>query len=87
MNRREELLTILAEECAEVIVECSKIKRFGESSVYEGETAMDRLEKELGDLYCMIDLLHGEDMISYTKLDEYANKKHEKLRQWSNLFS
>lgn len=86
MTRREELLTILMEECAEVIVEASKIKRFGESAVYENQTALDRLEKELGDLYCMVDLLHGEDMISYTKLDEYANAKHEKLRKWSNLF-
>jgi NTP pyrophosphatase (non-canonical NTP hydrolase) len=86
MTRKEELLTILMEECAEVIVEASKIKRFGESSVYEGRSALDNLEKELGDLYCMIDLLHGEDMISYTKLDEYANAKHEKLKKWSNLF-
>jgi len=74
------------EECAEVIVAASKIKRFGESSVWDNETAMDRLEKELGDLYCLVDLLHGEDMISYTKLDEYAGMKHEKLKKWSNLF-
>jgi hypothetical protein len=85
MTREDELLTILAEECAEVIVECSKIKRFGKSSVYEGETALDRLEKEIGDLWCMIDLLHGADMVSYTKIDEYAMKKHEKLKQWSNV--
>lgn len=74
------------EECAEVIVEASKIKRFGESSVYEGETALNKLEKELGDLWCLIDLLHGEDMISYTKLDEYANAKHEKLKVYSDIF-
>jgi len=86
LTRREELLTILMEECAEVIVAASKIKRFGESSVWDNETAMDRLEKELGDLYCLVDLLHGEDMISYTKLDEYAEMKHEKLKKWSNLF-
>jgi hypothetical protein len=83
---RQELLTILAEECAEVIVECSKIMRFGESSVYEGETALDRLEKELGDLQCMIDLLHEADMVSFTKMDEYAQEKFQKLQKWSNLF-
>lgn len=86
MTRREEILTILMEECAEVIVAASKIKRFGESSVWDNETALDSLEKELGDLYCLVDLLHGEDMISYTKLDEYAGMKHEKLKKWSNLF-
>jgi NTP pyrophosphatase (non-canonical NTP hydrolase) len=85
MNRQDELLTVLAEECAEVIVECSKIKRFGADSEYNGETALERLEKEIGDLMCMIDLLHEEDMVSFTKLDEYANMKHKKLKKWSNL--
>lgn len=86
MTRKEELLTILMEECAEIIVAASKIKRFGESSVWNNETALDSLEKEIGDLYCMIDLLHSEDMISYTKLDEYANAKHEKLKIYSENF-
>ena len=86
MTRREEILTILMEECAEVIVAASKIKRFGESSVWNNETALDSLEKELGDLQCIIDLLHSEDMVSYTKMDEYSSMKHEKLRKWSNLF-
>jgi NTP pyrophosphatase (non-canonical NTP hydrolase) len=85
LARKHELLTVLMEECAEVIVECSKIIRFGESSVYEGKTALDNLEKELGDLQCMVDLLHNEDMISMNKLDEYADKKLQKLKKWSNL--
>ena len=44
-----ELLTILQEECAEVIQEASKIKRFGQTS-----ENTDRLAKEVGDLVCMI---------------------------------
>jgi len=86
MTRKEELLTILMEECAEVIVAASKIKRFGEDSEYQGENALESLNKELGDLYCIIDLMHGEDLVSYTKMDEYGAKKHEKLKVWSNLF-
>ena len=86
MTRKEELLTILMEECAEVIVEASKIKRFGESSVYEGRTALDNLEKELGDLQCIIELLQAEDMVSFTKMHDYARLKEEKLKKWSNLF-
>ena len=86
MTRKEELLTILMEECAEVIVEASKIKRFGESSVHEGRTALDNLEKELGDLQCIIELLQAEDMVSFDKMDEYARMKEEKLKKWSNLF-
>lgn len=86
MNREDELLTILAEECAEIVVAVSKIKRFGKSSVYDNETALDRLEKELGDLTCMIDLLQQYDMVSFSKIEEYSAQKAEKLKQWSNLY-
>jgi NTP pyrophosphatase (non-canonical NTP hydrolase) len=85
MTYDQELLTVLSEECAEVIQAASKIIRFGADSEYDGVTALDALEKELGDLYCMIDLLHANDMISFTKLDDYSNEKYEKLKKWSNL--
>jgi NTP pyrophosphatase (non-canonical NTP hydrolase) len=81
----QELLTILMEECAEVIQEASKIIRFGLDAEYNGETAVQRLEKELGDLQCMIDLLHANDMVSFTKMDDYAQQKYEKLKKWSSL--
>ena len=85
MTRRDEILTIMAEECAEVIQEIMKVKRFGDQE-HDGQTAMQRLEKELGDLYCMIDLLWQDDYISWTKLDEYSNAKSDKLKKWSNLY-
>lgn len=82
MTKHHELLTILMEECAEVIQAASKIIRFGET-----ESNLKELEKELGDLQCMVDLVHEYDLISYTKLDEYAMNKREKLRTYSNLFT
>lgn len=85
MTYDEELLTTLMEECAEVIQEASKIIRFGPDEVYQGDTPLSRLEKELGDLQCMVDLLHSNDMVSFTKMDEYASAKYEKLKTWSNL--
>ena len=85
LDYQHELLVILMEECAEVIQEASKIIRFGEDNEYNGETALQRLEKELGDLQCMIELLHSADMVSSTKLDIYADEKYEKLKKWSNL--
>lgn len=85
MTRREELLTILMEECGEVIIEASKIKRFGDME-YNGETALQRLEKELGDLQCMIDLLQEEFSISYEVMEQQAINKKEKLKKWSTLF-
>ena len=86
MGYEEELLTITMEECAEVIQACSKIIRFGPDSSYGGMTAIESLEKELGDLQCMIDLLHANDMVSYTAMDDYAADKRDKLKTWSNLF-
>ena len=55
----KEILTILQEECAEVIVEVSKCFRFGPDQMMEGVdvTNMQRLQKELGDLQAMIELL------------------------------
>jgi len=80
-----ELLTITMEECAEVIQACSKIIRYGMESEYGGMTARETLEKELGELQCMIELLHENDTVSYTAMDEYSLEKREKLKKWSNL--
>ena len=77
----KELLTITMEECAEVIQACSKIIRFGNSS-----ENLEELEKELGDLQCMIGLLHTNDYISFNNLDMFSDLKQEKLKIYSNLF-
>jgi len=85
MDNLEEILTITMEECAEVIQACSKILRYGADSEWNGITAQKNLEKEFGDLQCMMELLHEHDMISYTNMDECALVKREKLKEWSNL--
>jgi len=81
MDREIELMTITMEECAEVIQACSKIVRFGAT-----QKNLAELNKEIGDLYCMLDLLHGEDMISWTTIDDQAELKREKLKVFSNLY-
>jgi len=86
MTRQEELLTILMEECAEVTIEASKIKRFGPHEEYNGESSLQRLEKELGDLLCIMDLVNEEFFLSFEVMTEQANKKREKLKKWSTLF-
>lgn len=75
----QELLTILAEEAAEVVKEASKCIRFGVSD------NMPYLEKEIGDLMCMIDLLHQHDHVSFTRMERYVEDKREKLKKYSNL--
>ena len=84
----KEILTILQEECAEVIVEVSKCFRFGPDQMMEGVnvTNMQRLEKELGDLQAMIELLIDNKVgVTTQGLKEAKKAKFQKLKQWSNL--
>jgi NTP pyrophosphatase (non-canonical NTP hydrolase) len=84
----KEILTILQEECAEVIVEVSKCFRFGPDQMMEGMnvTNMQRLQKELGDLQAMIELLIDNKVgVTTQGLKEAKKAKFQKLKQWSNL--
>ena len=80
MDYEKELLTIMMEECGEVIQACSKIIRFGADT-----NNLSNLEKELGDLYQMMELAHQYDLVSWTKIDEASDMKREKLATWSSL--
>ena len=76
---KHEVLQILQEECAEVIQAASKCVRFGT------EENLLHLEKELGDVLCILDILHQHDMVSLTNLDQFVAEKYEKLEKYSNL--
>lgn len=78
LSDRNELLTVLMEECAEVQVEASKIMRFPSNSATD-------LEREIGDLLCMIDLLHQWDYIRWTEIEKQAHRKREKLEKFSHF--
>ena len=84
----KEILIILQEECAEVIVEISKCFRFGPDQILQGttESNIQRLQKELGDLQAMIDLLIDAKVgVSKEGIKLAKTKKFEKLKTWSNL--
>lgn len=75
-----ELLTITAEECAEVAQVCAKGIRFGcESHI------LDDLEKEIGDLLCMVGLLEQYGLIDIHSIEKHINSKAKKLIKYSNL--
>ena len=80
MNKLQELLTITMEECGELIQACSKAIRC--DKYYNN----DKLKEEIGDVQCMIDLLHEWDLVSYGELDERSAIKEEKLKKWSSLY-
>jgi len=80
MKPLTEILTILQEEAAEVIQIASKIHRFG----YHPDN-IKRLEQELGDLQCMIDLCIEHQFVDEARLQLYAQDKRQKLKTWSNI--
>ena len=84
-----EALIITAEECAEVIQQISKIIRFGIDLPYvtagDGTTNREQLEKEIGDLRCMIELLQQMNIIDNVHITQAQMAKREKLRKWSSL--
>ena len=88
MNERVlEIMGILQEECAEVIQEVSKCRRFGIDNLHKsGITHKEMLEQEVGDVLCMIELLHLEGILSEEGLMAAKEKKEEKLRKYSNIF-
>ena len=80
-SQMDECLVILSEECAEVIQAVSKTMRFPE----DDNKNRSRLEKELGDLQCMIDLTCKHLDIDPADVVMWSNMKEEKLKKWSNL--
>ena len=79
-DKVKEALVITQEECAEVIQVISKIFRFG---LDEND---HRLEDEIGDLLCMIEILVNLGVVKSNKLDLAKRVKAEKLKKWSKLF-
>lgn len=87
-DRIQETLDILQEECAEVIVEVSKCRRFGFDSVHHktGIKHSNMLELEIGDVLAMIDVLLEQGVLDQNSLDIAKENKKRKLHEWSNIF-
>lgn len=84
----QETLDILQEECAEVIVEVSKCRRFGMDSVHYKTNLKHSvmLENEIGDVLAMVDILLEQGVISHSSLDIAKQMKKDKLKKWSNIY-
>lgn len=89
MNSKiKETMSILQEECAEVIQAVSKINRFGLDNYKPGKpkTNKEHLEEELGDLLAMIDILRDAGVVSFGAMETAKQNKIEKLKQWSSIY-
>lgn len=83
----DEALVILQEECAEVIQNISKIKRFGLDQTYEGqESNRIRLQKEVGDVLALVDYLIEQGTLDNVTLLQCKVDKINKLKKFSNLY-
>ena len=80
MDKLQELLTITMEECGELVQACSKAIRC------EDYRDNKKLIQEIGDVYCMIELLHEYDLVSWDEIDAGVLKKIERLKKWSSLY-
>lgn len=79
-----EVLTILQEECAELIVQISKALRFGLGDGYPGgtETNYEAIGREIGDLDAMVGLALKADLYSSEARTTAARDKIERLKKF-----
>ena len=83
-NKRQEMLVITMEECAELSQACSKLIRFEDDRT---EQDISNLQDEIGDVMCMIDIMKHSGLVSEEQIEERKKVKKEKLMKWSLLFS
>ena len=81
MEKNLEILTILQEECGELIVAISKMKRFGLSP-----ENLVRFNQEIADVLCMLDIAQQHGISSMDNIEELINNKREKLKVYSNIY-
>lgn len=80
-----ELLTMLIEECSEVIKRATKAQRFGLDEVQPGQhfTNFDRLSHEVGDIYGIVRMCQDANIVMVDrKLDSFAVAKIEKVHRY-----
>ena len=79
---QEEILTILQEECAEVIQAVSKVRRFGEAGNIE------QLEQEIADVLCIVNLAYRQGIMvkNEERVQNRITVKEERLKKFSSIF-
>ena len=82
MNHLEEVLTCTMEECGELVQACSKVIR----TKGEKERYLKNLQDEVGDVLCMIEILHKAGLVNDDKLLRRVKAKRRKLEKWSSIF-
>ena len=84
-NKKEmEALVILQEECGELVQAISKCFRYGKDNPDSDTPNIERVEREIGDVLCLVDYLIENCYLSDYIINEAKSSKKEKLKEWSN---
>lgn len=82
MNRLEHLLTILQEECGEVIQAAAKVNRFGPNDKWKDlPSTEERLHEEFNDVLAVINLLQKQGLNVYMDV-HLMEKKQKKIMHY-----
>tara|TARA_B100001287_G_scaffold273481_1_gene276988 strand:+ start:278 stop:553 length:276 start_codon:yes stop_codon:yes gene_type:complete len=85
INKLQQLMIITAEECGELTQRCSKIiRKYNEKEQIEDDQR-NKLLDEVGDVYCMIDLMCEHGILDWKHVYARSGAKKEKLKIWSDL--
>ena len=85
INTLQQLMCITMEECGELVQRCSKIIRKYETLDLIEEEQRVKLVEEIGDVFCMMELMVGHGVTDWVELHNRADVKREKLKKWSTL--
>lgn len=86
INTLQQLMAITAEECGELTQVCMKIlRKYDTVDGIEDTKWNEKLIEELGDVYCMMDLLLDYGMVDEEAIYNRAQVKRAKLARWSTL--
>lgn len=86
INTLQQLMAITAEEAAELTQVCMKVIRKHQTiEQVKADKWHDKLVEELGDVYCMMDLLLEYGLIDEEAIYIRAQIKRAKLAHWSTL--
>ena len=78
-------MVITMEECGELTQRCSKIIRKFDTSEEITEPQRTKLLEEVGDVYCMIELMTEHGILDWKHIYARSSAKQDKLKTWSSL--
>ena len=87
INTLQQLMCITMEECGELTQRCSKIMRKYESFDLIEEAQREKLLEEVGDVYCMINLMTEHGILDWKHIYARSSVKQDKLKKWSTLIN